>query len=89
MGGGGGVKSRKIVRIPKISNKMRDGDVESDWVTMGVVVDKLPPRWGGGGGGGKSRKIVRIPKISNKMRDGDVESDWVTMGVVVDKLPPR
>ena len=75
-----------MVRIPKISNKMRDGDVEGDWVTMGVVVDKLPPRWGGGV---KSRKIVRIPKISNKMRDGDVESDWVTMGVVVDKLPPR
>ena len=34
-----------MVRIPRISSRIKDGDIEGDWVTMGVVVDKLPPRY--------------------------------------------
>ena len=35
---------RKMVSIPKLHSKMKDGDIEGDWVTIGVIVDKLPPR---------------------------------------------
>ena len=35
---------RKMVSIPKLHSKVKDGDIEGDWVTIGVVVDKLPPR---------------------------------------------
>ena len=34
-----------MISIPKLSSKVKDGDIEGDWVTMGVVVDKLPPRF--------------------------------------------
>ena len=33
-----------MVRIPKIGTHLKGGDIEGDWVTMGVVVDKLPPK---------------------------------------------
>ena len=35
---------RKMVSIPKLHSKVKDGDIEGDWVTIGVIVDKLPPR---------------------------------------------
>ena len=39
------MQGRKMVRIPRITSRMKDGDIEGDWVTMGVVVEKLPPRY--------------------------------------------
>ena len=33
-----------MVKIPNIPSKVRGGDIEGDWVTSGVVVDKLPPK---------------------------------------------
>ena len=35
---------RKMVRIPRLSSRVKDGDIEGDWVTIGVIVDKLPPK---------------------------------------------
>ena len=34
-----------MISIPKLHSKMKDGDIEGDWVTIGVLVDKLPPRF--------------------------------------------
>ena len=33
-----------MIKIPSISSRVKGNDVEGDWVTVGVVVDKLPPR---------------------------------------------
>ena len=33
-----------IVKVPPIVAKFEDGDIEGDWNTIGVVVDKLPPK---------------------------------------------
>ena len=30
--------------VPRIVAKVKDGDIEGDWVTIGVIVDKLPPK---------------------------------------------
>ena len=38
------MSGRKMISIPKLHFKMKDGDIEGDWVTIGVIVDKLPPR---------------------------------------------
>ena len=38
------MEGRKMVRIRSLSSKVKNGDMEGDWVTIGVVVDKLPPR---------------------------------------------
>ena len=33
-----------MIKIPSISSRVKGSDIEGDWVTIGVVVDKLPPR---------------------------------------------
>ena len=33
-----------MVRIGSIGSKLKGGDVEGDWVTIGVLVGKLPPK---------------------------------------------
>lgn len=38
------MEGRKMIKIPNIASRVRGSDVEGDWVTIGVVVDKLPPR---------------------------------------------
>ena len=38
------MQGRKMVRIPRLASRAKGGDIEGDWVTIGVVVDKLPPR---------------------------------------------
>ena len=38
------MKGRKMIRIPNISSRVKGSDIEGDWVTVGVVVDKLPPK---------------------------------------------
>lgn len=38
------MQGRKMIKIPSISSRVKGSDIEGDWVTMGVVVDKLPPR---------------------------------------------
>ena len=38
------MKGRKLVRIPQIMGVVKDGDVEGDWVTIGVIVSKSVPR---------------------------------------------
>ena len=35
------MEGRKMVKIPHIVAKVKDGDIEGDWVTIGVIVDKL------------------------------------------------
>ena len=35
---------RKMIRLPNIGSHLKGSDIEGDWVTMGVVVDKLPPK---------------------------------------------
>ena len=38
------MKGRKFLKIPQISLRVKDGDIEGDWVTVGVIVSKLAPR---------------------------------------------
>ena len=38
------MEGRKMVKVPRIVAKVKDGDIEGDWVTIGVIVDKLPPK---------------------------------------------
>ena len=38
------MKGRKMIHIPQIYHKIKDGDIEGDWVTIGVIIHKLPPR---------------------------------------------
>ena len=34
-----------MIRIKKIASSVKkDGDIDGDWVIIGVIVDKLPPR---------------------------------------------
>ena len=33
-----------MIKIPNISSRVKGSDIEGDWVTVGVVVDKLPPK---------------------------------------------
>ncbi len=39
------MEGRKMIRVKNISSKVKNGDIEGDWVTIAVVVDKLPPRY--------------------------------------------
>ena len=41
------MSGRKMVKIPRITKKIRGDDIEGDWVTIGVIVDKLSPRYKG------------------------------------------
>jgi len=38
------MKSRKVLKIKNVGSSVIDGDVPGDWVLIGVVVDKMPPR---------------------------------------------
>ncbi len=38
------MKGRRLVKIPQIVGVVKDGEVEGDWVTIGVVVSKSLPR---------------------------------------------
>ena len=38
------MEGHKMVKVPRIVAKVKDGDIEGDWVTIGVIVDKLPPK---------------------------------------------
>lgn len=38
------MEGRRMIRIPRLSSSLCGGDIEGDWVTIGVIVDKLPPR---------------------------------------------
>ena len=38
------MKGRKFLKIPQIPLRVKDGDIEGDWVTVGVIVSKLAPR---------------------------------------------
>ena len=36
--------NRKMIRIPMVCSHVKDGDIAGEWVTIGVVVSKLPPK---------------------------------------------
>lgn len=36
--------NRKMIRVPVVCSHVRDGDIAGDWVTIGVVVSKMPPK---------------------------------------------
>ena len=38
------MKGRRMIRIPQILSNIKDGDIDGDWVTIGVIVYKLPPK---------------------------------------------
>ena len=38
------MKNRRLVRISRIEKTMKNGDIEGDWVTVGVLVDKMPQK---------------------------------------------
>ena len=36
--------NRKMIKVPVVCSHVRDGDIAGDWVTIGVVVSKMPPK---------------------------------------------
>ena len=38
------MKGRRMVSIRSLPHTVKDGDINGDWVTIGVIVNKLPPR---------------------------------------------
>ena len=38
------MKGRRLVKISRIGKTMKDGDIEGDWVTVGVLVEKIPQK---------------------------------------------
>ena len=38
------MEGRKMVKVKSVPSMLKNGDIADDWVTIGVVVDKLPPR---------------------------------------------
>ena len=38
------MEGRKLIKLPQIKSYMRGGDIQDDWVTMGVIVHKSEPR---------------------------------------------
>ncbi|XP_054712886.1 protein MCM10 homolog [Uloborus diversus] len=38
------MQNRKMIKMTYIKNFIRGGDIEGDWVTVGVVVQKVPPK---------------------------------------------
>ncbi|KAG8176541.1 hypothetical protein JTE90_014885 [Oedothorax gibbosus] len=38
------MKDRKMIKMSFIQNFVKGGDIEGDWVTMGVVIGKVPPK---------------------------------------------
>lgn len=38
------LQGRKLIKMSYMKNYVKKGDIEGDWVTVGVVVKKIPPR---------------------------------------------
>lgn len=38
------MKNRRLIKISRIEKSMKNGDIEGDWVTIGVLVDKMPQK---------------------------------------------
>lgn len=36
--------NRKMIRVPVVCSHVKDGDIAGDWVTIGVVISKMPPK---------------------------------------------
>jgi hypothetical protein len=36
------MEGRKMIKISSIQSKISNNDIEGDWVTMGVLIQKLP-----------------------------------------------
>lgn len=36
--------NRKMIRVPMVCSHVKDGDIAGDWVTIGAVVSKMPPK---------------------------------------------
>ncbi|GIZ04851.1 protein MCM10 homolog [Caerostris extrusa] len=38
------MENRRMIKMSFIQNFIKNGDIEGDWVTMGVIVQKIPPK---------------------------------------------
>ncbi|GIY08574.1 protein MCM10 homolog [Caerostris darwini] len=38
------MEDRRMIKMSFIQNFIKNGDIEGDWVTMGVIVQKIPPK---------------------------------------------
>lgn len=38
------IQGRKVIKMSFIKSFMKGKDIEGDWVTLGVVVNKVPPK---------------------------------------------
>ena len=38
------MEGRVMIKIPRLPTKAATGDVDGNWVTIGVIVAKLPPK---------------------------------------------
>eukprot|EP00058_Branchiostoma_floridae_P016247 XP_002601735.1 hypothetical protein BRAFLDRAFT_76045 [Branchiostoma floridae] len=69
------MEGRKMVRMSVIKSHMRNGEIEGDWVTMGVLVKKIPPKTASNG------KTFSIWKLSD-LRDCSVTISFFLFGEV-------
>ncbi len=38
------MEGRKIIKISSVQSKVRNNDIEGDWITIGVLMQKLPKK---------------------------------------------
>ncbi|XP_019634204.1 PREDICTED: protein MCM10 homolog [Branchiostoma belcheri] len=69
------MEGRKMVRMSVIKSHMRNGEIEGDWVTMGVLVKKIPPKTSSNG------KTFSIWKLSD-LRDCSMTVSFFLFGDV-------
>ncbi|CAH1265756.1 MCM10 [Branchiostoma lanceolatum] len=69
------MEGRKMVRMSVIKSHMRNGEIEGDWVTMGVLVKKIPPKTSSNG------KTFSIWKMSD-LRDCSMTISFFLFGEV-------
>ncbi|XP_078596477.1 protein MCM10 homolog isoform X2 [Branchiostoma floridae x Branchiostoma japonicum] len=69
------MEGRKMVRMSVIKSHMRNGEIEGDWVTIGVLVKKIPPKTASNG------KTFSIWKMSD-LRDCSVTISFFLFGEV-------
>ncbi|GFQ96702.1 protein MCM10 homolog [Trichonephila clavata] len=53
------MQGRKMIKMSFIQNFIKKGDIEGDWVTMGVIIQKIPPKKSANG------KMYSIWKMSD------------------------
>jgi minichromosome maintenance protein 10 len=88
------MNGRRMIKIPQIVSNVRNGDIEGDWVTIGTIVYKLPPKDTSKGSKYSVWKLSDLSSQTSVMAlflfDKVFENHWKTpIGHVIALLNPR